>query len=64
MEWREFEDDRSRTYLIDCGMHFMVMEFVIVTVLQCENDILSQLLLEQCDNEQPLETPTKIALIV
>jgi len=45
------EDGRRRTDTIDWSMHFM--EFV--SELLCESDILTQLLSEQCDNEQPLE---------
>jgi len=47
------EDVRSRTYPIpiDCEQHFMGF----ASELLCESDILTQLLLEQCDNEQPLE---------
>jgi hypothetical protein len=41
----------GRTYPIDCELHFMGF----ASELLCESDILTQLLLEQCDNEQPLE---------
>ena len=45
------EDDRSRIDPIDCELHFMGF----ASELLCENDILSQLLLEVFNNEQPLE---------
>jgi len=48
----ENEGDRCRTYPIEWSMHFM--EFV--SELLCESDLLTQLLSEQCANEQPLET--------
>jgi len=45
------EGVRSRTYPIDCELHFMGF----ASELLCENDVLSQLLLEVFNNEQSLE---------
>jgi len=51
-QWNgENEGDRSRTYPIEWSMHFMGF----ASELLCESEILTQLLSEQCDNEQPLE---------
>jgi hypothetical protein len=47
----KYEDVRSCTYPIDCELQFMGF----ASELLCENDILSQLLLEVFNNEQPLE---------